>query len=175
MMVQNEHRNGQPRPASKLAIMPYRAVDALARQHRRRRALKTRQVIEVIVDRLHLAAGSVAQQVRESALRLARKQGDAEVERLVQRLRRLGQHGEAAGDVESADADGYGRRTQRAREVHDARELVRLRAREAHEAAASFLDLAGDTVGPDAGVGLVEGKNLDVDVVAQTRHSRRHH
>ena len=59
---------------------------------------------------------------------------------------------------------------QRARAVHHPRELVRLHADEADQAeAAGLLDLAGDPVGADAGVGLVDGEDLDVDVRVRAR------
>jgi uncharacterized surface protein with fasciclin (FAS1) repeats len=61
----------------------------------------------------------------------------ASKERYVQRLRgfdvawQLGQHRDAAGNVEAADADRQARGDEGPRQVHDARKLVRLHADEA--------------------------------------------
>ena len=70
--------------------------------------------------------------------------------------------------MESADDHRYPGRPQRPGAVHHARELVRLHADEAdHAEAAVVLDLAGDAVRPDAGVGLVDGEDLDRHVLAK--------
>ena len=52
-------------------------------------------------------------------------------------------------------------------EIERARKLVRLHADQHHHAGAGRLDHRREALGADAGVGLVEGVDLDVDVVAQ--------
>ena len=142
-----------------------RPADLFARQVGGCRSVEARQVVEEIVDRLQRSRGGVGEHVGEAPLRLPGEQGDSEVERLFQRIRRLGQHGEATRDVEAADADRNARRAQGTRDVHDARKLVRLHADETDEPPSARLgDLVGDAVGPDAGIGLVNGKDLDVHV-----------
>ena len=70
--------------------------------------------------------------------------------------------------MESADATGtpaalIGRAQSITRGI-----LIRLHADEAdHAEAAVVLDLADDAVRPDAGVGLVDGEDLDVHVLAK--------
>ena len=124
--------------------------------------------MEVIVDRLERARRSVAQHFVEPPLRLAGVERNADVERRLQRIRRLRQHGKAAGNMEPADNHRYPDGPQGAGAVHHARELVRLYADEAdHAKAAIVLDLTDDVVRPDAGVGLVDGKDLDRDVLAK--------
>ena len=56
---------------------------------------------------------------------------------------------------------------QRPREVERARELVRLHADQHHHAGAGVLDHARQACRTDAGVGLVEGVDVDLDVVAE--------
>ena len=145
-----------------------RASDPVARQERIGCALERRQIIEVIVDRLQGSGRGVAQHLVEPALRLAGEQRNAEVERLVERIRPLRQHREATRDMEAADADLDASRPQGTGEVQHMRELVRLDADEADEAeAARLLDLPGDAVRADARIGLVDRENLDVDVFAE--------
>ena len=145
-----------------------RASDPVARQERIGRALERGQIIEVIVDRLQGSGRGVAQHLVEPALRLAGEQRNAEVERLVERIRPLRQHREATRDMEAADADLDARRPQGTGEVQHMRELVRLDADKAYKSeAARLLDLPGDAVRADARIGLVDRENLDVDVFAE--------
>ena len=145
-----------------------RASDPIARQERIGCALERGQIIEVIVDRLQGSRRGVAQHLVEPALRLAGEQRNAEIERLVERIRPLRQHREATRDMEAADADLDACRPQGTGEVQHMRELVRLDADKADEAeAARLLDLPGDAVRADARIGLVDRENLDVDVFAE--------
>ena len=145
-----------------------RASHALGRHIGAGRALKPRQIMKVIVDRLELARGGVAQHFVESPFRFARIERNPEVERFFERIRRLRQHGEAARDMESADDNRDPGRPKRPSAVHHPRELIRLHADETdHAKAAVVLDLAGDALGADAGVGLVDGEDLDVHVLAK--------
>ncbi len=67
--------------------------------------------------------------------------------------------------MEAADAHLHARRAQGTRDVHDARELVRLHADEADQRpAAGGGDLPDDVGRADARVGLVDGEDFGVDV-----------
>ena len=80
-------------------------------------------------------------------------------------LRHLRQHGDAAGDVEAADADRQPGGEERPREIDRARKLVRLHADQADQRlAAGLADHPDDLVRPDPPVGLVIGVQADVDV-----------
>ncbi len=142
-----------------------RAAHPLRRHVGAGRAFKPRQIVEVIVDGLQLARRRVAQDFVEPSFRFARIERNAEVERRFERIRRLRQHGETAGDMESADDHRHARRPKRPGAIHHPRELIRLHADESdHAEAAVVLYLAGDSVHPDTGVGLVDGEDLDVHV-----------
>ena len=116
MMVQNEHWNGQPRPASKLVVPPAVRCARSTAQQRDRRALDARQIVHEIVERLERARGGVAQHLssRPSA-------SPANSERPIAFARSrsastpssMRQH---AGDVEAADADLDAARAQRPRD-----------------------------------------------------------
>ena len=145
-----------------------RAPDALRRHVRPRRAFEPGKVVQIVVDRLELARGGVAQHFVEPPLRLARVKRNAEVERVIERLRPLRQHRQASGDVEAADDDWHSGRPHRACAVHHPRVLIRLHPDEAdHPEPAVIFDLADDLVRPDAGIGLVNGEDLDVHVLAK--------
>ncbi len=106
MMVQKEHRNGQPRPASKLVILP--PVRLMRwRENRHGRAVERRQIVHVVVERLQRAVPGVAQNVVEAAFGLAGEERDAEIHGFFEFGRQLGQHGQATGDVKTADADRH--------------------------------------------------------------------
>ena len=82
--------------------------------------------------------------------------------------RRRRQHGQAAGGVEAADADGDAGPAQRARDIEGPRILVRLHADEGDEAAgAGALEVANDLGDLDPVVGLVGDGDADLDVVAE--------
>ena len=99
MMVQNEHWNGQPRPASKLVMRAVGALDdARPAGSGDRRALDAGQVVHVVVDRLERAGGGVAAapaSSRPSSASPANSEA-AEVERLLQVGVDRRQHGEAS-------------------------------------------------------------------------------
>ena len=77
------------------------------------------------------------------------------------------EHGEHAGHVEAADADLDAARAQRPGQIERARKLVRLHADQHDHAGAGRFDHRRQPLGADAGIGLVEGVDLDVDVVAR--------
>ena len=104
----------------------------------------------------------VAQHLFEPAfLRLAGEDEGAEVERLLHIRLDPRQHRQRAGDVEAADADDHALLAERRGQVERARKLVRLHADQHHHAGAGLADGAGDAVGMDALVGLVDGDDLE--------------
>jgi hypothetical protein len=62
MMVQNEHWNGHPRPASKLVVWTGDPFDLLAGNDRQWLAFEVRQVAEEIIQGLQLSSDRVLQQ-----------------------------------------------------------------------------------------------------------------
>ena len=82
-----------------------RALDARGRQDRHRRAFDPRQVGHEIIERPQAAREGVAQHDLQPALRLAREQRDADRLRLFQIVGQVGQHRDAARDMEAADGD----------------------------------------------------------------------
>ena len=147
MMVQNEHKERTAASGVEARDHAERAPHALGRHIGTGRAFEPRQIVEVIVDRLERARRGVAQHFVEAPLRFARIERNAEVERFLERIGRLRQHGEAAGDMEPADHHRHAGRPQRPGAVHHARELIRLDADKAdHAETAIVLDLAGDAV-----------------------------
>ena len=102
-------------------------------------------VVHVIVERLERAVRGVAQHLVEPALLgLAGEERDAHRLRRFDVGRQFGQHGDAAGDVEAADADRQPGVEERPRQIDRARKLVGLHADEADQRAAAF---AADHVG----------------------------
>ena len=83
MMVQNEHRNGQPRPASKLVMRPPVRLMRDAGSIGSVRPGQRRQIVHVVVERLECALPGVAQHLVEAALGLAGEQRDAEIHRFL--------------------------------------------------------------------------------------------
>ena len=82
------------------------ALHVLARQERRRLAGELRQVVHVVVQRLERAVVGVAQHLIEPVFfRLAGEKRNAHLLRGFDVGRQFRQHGDAAGDMESADAD----------------------------------------------------------------------
>ena len=168
MMVQNEHWYGQPRPASKLVDAAGGALDA------RSAGISgigvpsmPGQVVHEIVERLEGARDGIAQHLVEPALGLAGEQRDAERLRAVEIGIDAVEHADRAGDMEAADADRDAARAQRRGDIERAGKLVRLHADQHDHAGARALDHAREAIGADAGVGLVEGVDFDVDVGAE--------
>ena len=140
------------------------------RQVRRRGASEVRQVVHVVVERLHRAVHRVAQHEVEAAfLGLAGEDRDAHVHGFLDLGRRYRQHRQAARHVEAADRHRQATQLQElAGEVDRVRELVGLDADQADESlAAAAFDLGQKPVGTDAGIGLVDRVDDDVDVGAQ--------
>ena len=166
MMVQNEHWNGQPRPASKLAWWLTVRPMVLVGRKRGRRGFERRQIVEIVVDRLQFPGGRIPQDlVHAAVLRLAGEQAAAHVERDLQVGLHLRQHGEAAGDVEAADHHLDAGLAQRTGDIERARELVRLHADEAHQPEAVVVaDTRDDVLGLDPRIGLVHRGDVDLDI-----------
>ena len=76
MIVQNEHWNGQPRPASKLERKPIVRPTRSAGKVGQRRTLDARQVLHEVINRLHLAFGRVSQHNIEPAFAFSCEQRD---------------------------------------------------------------------------------------------------
>jgi hypothetical protein len=143
------------------------ALNALHRQDRHRCDFEARQIVHVIVERLQRAVPRVAQHLIEPPLGLAGEERDAQRLCLAQLGRHVGQHRQRARDMEAADADLHAALAQPARDVHRARILVRLHADQPDHAAVGARDEARDALGADAGVGLVEGRDDDINIVAK--------
>ena len=146
------------------------ALEMLARQDRRGLAFERRQMVHVIVERLQFAIPGVEQNLVEPALLgFPREQRDAERLRVCQFGRHFRQHREAAGDMESADANLEARGAKLTRKIDRARELVRLDADDADQRPAALaLEIANDPARNDATVGLVIGVDFQ-------RHARAQH
>ena len=146
--------------------MPGDARDHFLRQDRQGRCRHLGHVVQVIVGGLELPGIDVAQEGGHAPLGLAGEQRDAEIERLFQVRRQLGQHREAAARMEPADHHRDAGGAELAADVERARELVRLHADQADEArlAAHVTDQALDV---HDGVALVERLDRDVDVRAE--------
>ena len=123
------------------------------------------KIVHVVIERRELSVPRIAQHVIEPAVfGLAREEGNAQILRVAHVARHLRQHGDAAGNVEAADADRQSRGKERPRKIDGARKLVRLHADEADERPAAFLaDHVDDPVRPNAPIGLVVGVETDVD------------
>ena len=100
------------------------ALDELARQEGDGRAANARQVVHVIVERLELALGGVAQNGVEPAFRLAGKQGDSQIAGELKVNGGSVQHRQAAGNVEPAHRDRNVRRADRSRDIERAGILI---------------------------------------------------
>ena len=70
--------------------------------------------------------------------------------------------------MEAADHDRDAGRAKRPRDVHGARKLVRLHADQPdHPEAVVLPDPIDDVVSSDAGVGLVAGRDVELDIAAE--------
>ena len=138
----------------------------LARQDGRRLPLERRHVVEMVVDRLERARIGVAQHLGEAAvLGFAGEEGDAERLGLAQLPRHFRKHGEAAGDMETADRDRQPGLEERLRQVDGARKLIGLNPHEADEALPALLaDQADDLAWPHPAVGFVISVQAKLDI-----------
>ena len=151
-----------------------RGKDAVVAPHQALRqvgdglVLQVRQIVHVVIDRFLPAGLNVLQKRAEMLLGFAGEERDAEVDRLLQLRRQLLQHGNAAGDVKTADRHGHAFGAQAAGDRHRPRELVGLHADQADDPRMPrLLDPRGDPVDGNHRVHLVVGIDLDLDVFAQ--------
>ena len=145
------------------------ALDVLARQERRRLAGQGRQIVHVIVERLERAVEGIAQHIVEPAiLGFAGEERNPELLRRFDVGRQLRQHGDAAGDMEAADADRQAGVEKRFGQIDGARKLVRLHADQTDQRTAAFAaDHADDLLGLHPPVGFVERVQADIDARSQ--------
>jgi hypothetical protein len=149
------------------------AMNHLGRQDRDGRVLEPRQIVHVIVEWLEIPGMGVPEHLVHAAFRLAGEDRDAEILGLPDLRRNLRQHGQAAADMEAADAHLDVGGAQAPGNIQGARILVRLDPDHADQAfAAGGSDLPGDPVGMDPGVGLVDDGDIDVNV--RTEHAPLH-
>ena len=101
------------------------AADVLTRQDRRGLPCERRKMVHVVVERCQGAVPGIAQDLIEpTLLRLAGEEGNAERLRLAHILGHLGKHGDAAGNVEAADANGQSGSQEGPGEVNGAGKLI---------------------------------------------------
>ena len=134
MMVQNEHWNGQPRPASKVVTLPMVLRTELPGKNGVTDVFERRQIVDVIVERFERARGGIAHHFVHAAFGFAGEQRDAHVEGFLQIRHHVREHRQHAGDVEAADDHRDAGLAQRFGDVQRARILVRLHADQADEA-----------------------------------------
>ncbi len=109
----------------------------------------------------------MAQHFVEPALGLAGEQRYAQRGRAIEIGIDAVEHRDRARDVEPADRHRDAALAQRAGDIERARELVRLHADQDDHAAVALRDQLGQTPGTDARIGLVEGVDDDLDVLAE--------
>ncbi len=144
------------------------ALHGVAREIGRRCQFDRRQVVHEIVDRLERAGRRVLEHLVDAAFGLAREQAAAEVERDLQIGLGARQHRQQPGDMKAADHNRNARRPQRPRDIERARILVGLHAdKPDHAEAVVAPDQVDDLFGLDAGVGLVDRGQINVDVGAE--------
>ena len=145
------------------------ALDVLARQERRRFADQVRQRVHVIVERLQLAVEGVTQHLVEPALLgLAGEERDAHLLGGFDVGRKLRQHRDAAGDMESTDADRQADVEKRLGQIDRARKLVRLHADQPDQTAPALAaDHVDDLLRLHPAVGFVERVQADIDARSQ--------
>ena len=103
--------------------------------------------------------------VEAAVLALAGEEGNAHGLRGADVGRQFRQHGDAAGDVEAADADLQAGLQERAGKIDRARKLVGLHPHQPDQRLAALAaDQLDDLVGADPPVGLVIGMQADFDV-----------
>src|SRR6516164_7242591 len=92
------------------------------------------------------------------SLGLAGEKGDAKVDRFLQIVGHIGQHGKAAADVETPDDDCDAQDTELACDVHRAWILVRLHAyQEDDPASVGPANTTGDAGRTDRRIALIPG------------------
>ena len=137
--------------------------DAGDREHGQRRSVQRGQIVHVVVERLERTVPGVPQDVLEAPFGFAREERNAEFHRLSQFRSRLMQHRQRAGYVEPPDANLNTSGTQRPRDVHGTRILIRLHSHQDDQCLLSA-QLPGDHTWPHARIGLIDQSDLNVGV-----------
>jgi hypothetical protein len=164
MMVQNEHWNGQPRPASKLVVWPVTPFDLLAGNDRQRLAFEVRQVAKEIIQRLQLSSDRVLQQALKPTFSFTGEHRHAEVHHLLNAGIALRQHRKGAGHMEATDRDLDSPAAKLFCDIERARKLVGLYADQRHHAGIRRPDRARQILDPHLPVGLVDHFDVDVEI-----------
>ena len=129
---------------------------------------EARQVLHVVVERLQPAARGVLDDLIDMLLGFAGEDRDAKRLRLPNILGDLLQHRQAPGDVEAADHHLDARRAQRPGDIDRAGEFVGLHADDADQPEPAMRgDAAHQLLRHDAGVGLVDGNDVDRQIGAE--------
>jgi hypothetical protein len=150
-------------------IVPGDPGHDLARQHGNGRGGHVGHVVEIAVDRLRLARIDVLEELSQAAFALPCVEDHAQCLSLLEVRRQFRQHGDAAGDVETANRDRHALLAELAADVEGARELVRLHA-DQRDHAAIGQDALRDRGDVDNGVALVVDLERDID--AGAKHTR---
>ena len=138
------------------------------RQEGDRRAADRRKVLHEVVERLQSPLRGILKDDFEPLLGFAGKNGNAEIAREIEVDRLAVEHRQTAGDVKSAKRHRNARRAEGTRDIEGARILVRLHPHQRQQpeivVAAEAADQLRDV---DAGIGLVDQVDVDLDVVAE--------
>ena len=138
------------------------------RQERTCLTLHVDEIAHEVVLRLEPAGGGVLQQRVQTAFELAGENGDAEFAREIEIDGGAVEHRDAAGNVKAADHDRNAVLAERTREIERARVLIALHADQRdHAEPVGFAKLAEQLANVDAGVGLVDHVDDDVDIRAE--------
>ena len=136
--------------------------------------LERRQVLQIVVDRLQRPVRRILQDAVHPSLQLAGEHAHAHVERRLEVGLQFRQHGEAAGDMESADHHRHAGRPERAGDVERAGILVRLHADDRDQAEPAVAPKLGEQlVDFDAGMDLVDHRDVDGGVGSEHGPLRR--
>ena len=136
-----------------------------ARQKRNGRPPERREVVHEVVERLKAALRHIPQDHIEPFLGFSREDGNAQLAREIEVDGGPVEHRQAPRDVKSAERDRDARAAERTRDIERARILVGLHPHERQQAEVFVPPKALDQLwNVDAGVGLVDEVDLDLDV-----------
>ena len=146
-----------------------RALDVALGQERHRRALDAGQVVHEIVERQRACLSAASRRTMSSRPSASPANiDDAQLAAGVEFDRAAVQHRQAARDMEAAHDDRDAGGAERPRDIERAGILVRLHADQPDQAeAAVALEAREQRRHVDAGVGLVDRLDLDLDVRAE--------
>ncbi len=145
-----------------------RAHDIGFRQEGRGRPLQPGQIVHEVVERRELPIRRVAQHLLEPSLAFARESGNAELPALGEVDGVVLEHRQAAGDMKPADHHLHARSAKPLSDIEGARILIGLHADQRDQAEIAVAAQAADQrVEIDAGVGLVDRLDIDLDIRAR--------